>query len=434
MIDGQIFDQQHRRVRSPIDARLILNIRWLAIIGQLLALLYTYFVLEFAIAIGPALFIVALSALMNIWQTNQNSRAQRKDSQNFPALVFDILQLSALLFFTGGLLNPFSTLILASVVVAAAILRRRETLALIVLVAICVTFLTVYHYPLPWGDENLVLPDLYVTGLWMAMVLSAFFIGGYAWRVASGARRIAEALSEAQLIVAKKQQTTALGTLATAAAHELGSPLNTITVISHELAKEITRDDPIYDDVQLLRTEVERCRIILAGLDELQAVGQLSLETPVPLNELINGILNNRFNSGMVTYAITVVPESAEPPLAKHRPELVQALQDILGNADTFAVSTVNIRITSFDDKVTISITDDGPGFPSNILARMGQPWNSSRYGQLGHRGLGIFVARTLIEALGGSILFRNSAFGGGDVSITLPAAALTGSDDETEY
>ena len=380
MLDRQIFDQRHRRVRSPIDARLILNIRWLAIFGQLSALLYTYFVLEFAIAIGPALFVVGLSALMNIWQTRRNARAQRKDDQNFPALVFDILQLSALLFFTGGLLNPFSSLILASVVVAAAILRRRETLALIVLVALCVTFLTVYHYPLPWGDQNLVLPDLYITGLWMAMVLSAFFIGGYAWRVASGARRIAEALSEAQMIVAKKQQTTALGTLATAAAHELGSPLNTITVISHELAKEITEDDPIYDDVQLLRAEVERCRIILAGLDDLQAVGQLALETPVPLHELINGILNNRFNSGMVDYIITLVPESVSPPLAKHRPELVQALQDILGNADTFAVSTVNIRITSLEDMITISIIDDGPGFPSNILARMGQPWNSSRY------------------------------------------------------
>ena len=426
MIDGKIFDQKHRRVRSPIDARLILNIRWLAIIGQLFALLYTYYVLEFDIPLGPAIFVVGLSAVMNVWQTRLNRLARRKDKQSFPALLFDILQLSALLYFTGGLLNPFSSLMLASVVVAAAILRRRETFALILLVAGCVSFLAVFHYPLPWGADTLAMPDLYLTGLWMALILSAFFIGGYAWRVASGARRIAEALSEAQSIVAKKQQVTALGTLATAAAHELGSPLNTITVISHELAKEITEDDPIYDDVQLLRSEVERCRIILAGLDDLQAVGQLALETPVPLNELINGILNNRFNSGMVNYVISVEPPAA-PPYAKHRPELVQALQDILSNADSFAASTVVINIKTIADEVNISILDDGSGFSASNLARMGQPWNSSRYGQLGHRGLGIFIARTLIEALGGSILFKNAAAGGGEVRITLPIDALTG-------
>ena len=182
-------DQNHPRpliVESPINAQLILNIRWLAILGQFSALIYTYYGLKIAIPIGPCLFVIGLSVVANIWQTRRNSRAQRKGAQNFPALVFDVLQLSVLLFLTGGLLNPFASMLLAPVVVSAAVLRRRETFALIMLVAASVSALAIYHYPLAWNDGALIVPELYLIGLWTSLLLSALFIGGYAWRVASG--------------------------------------------------------------------------------------------------------------------------------------------------------------------------------------------------------------------------------------------------------
>jgi len=426
MAETKIFDRTIQSVHSPIDTTLILKMRWLAICGQLAALLYTAFGLGFDVPVGPVLIIISLSVVVNIWQTRRNLITHVKSDQNFLALIFDIMQLSAALFFTGGLLNPFASLFLAPVVVSAAILRPKEIFALIALVAANISFLALYHYPLPWGEDALILPDLYQSGLWMALVLAVFFNGGYVWSVASRSRRLAEALSEAQMIMADEQQSVALGTLATAAAHELGSPLNTITLISHELAKEITVDDPIYDDVQLLRSEVERCRVILASLDELRMVGHLELETPVPLNEVINTIISDRIDASMVEFRVKVADGRASPR-AKQRPELIQALQSILSNANTFAVSFVDVTIRTIADDVTIYVTDDGPGFSSGVLSRAGQPWNSSRFGQLGHRGLGIYIARTLIEGLGGSILFKNSKSGSGVVTITLPLSALTG-------
>ena len=216
---------RYGRTPRPIDARLILNIRWLALAGQLAALLFTFFILELEIPIAGALFVIGLAAAMNVWQSRRTIITPDQPDQSFLALNLDVLQLTALLFFTGGLLNPFVVLLLAPVVVSAAILRRRETLILIGVVAACVTFVALFNYPLPWDASNIRQSGLYLVGLWLSMVLSVSFIGIYAWWLSSRARRLDEALGEAQLVLAKERQAVALGTLATAAAHRLGSPL-----------------------------------------------------------------------------------------------------------------------------------------------------------------------------------------------------------------
>jgi len=411
---------------SSIDARLILNIRWFALTGQVLALLFTFLVLEMDIPIGQALFVIGLSVAMNVWQTRRTMIIRHERDQNFMALIFDVAQLTALLYLTGGLLNPFSILLLSPVVVSATILRRRETLMLIALVAGCVTFLSLFNHPLPLGDLVVSEASLYLLGLWMAMVLSVIFIGIYAWWIASRARRLDEALSEARLVLAKEQQAVALGTLATAAAHRLGSPLNTITVIGHELAREIEKDDPIYEDVMLLRAEIERCRVILGELDDYQSAENLDLETPIPLSGLIEEILSVRLGAIDSRFGIEFDERSATPmPLVRRGPELMHALEDLLKNADDFASERVAVLIRSTLDDVIITIRDDGPGFASGVLARVGAPWNSSRSAEGGHRGLGIFIASTLIESLGGSILYGNRKGGGGEVTINLPRQTL---------
>ncbi|MGB2123035.1 MAG: ActS/PrrB/RegB family redox-sensitive histidine kinase [Candidatus Puniceispirillaceae bacterium] len=423
------FLQPRERRGSPpgtTDARVILNIRWLALAGQLFALLFTFLILEINIPIGPALFVIGLSVAMNVWQTRLTMILNKGRNQSFLALIFDVVQLSALLYFTGGLLNPFAVLLLSPVVVSATLLRRRETLQLIGLVAGCVSFLVFFNYPLPVDELRAANPDLYLTGLWMALVLSAAFIGIYTWWIASRARRLDEALSEARLALAAEQQAAALGTLATAAAHRLGSPLNTITVIGHELSRDISDDDPLYEDVMLLRAEIERCRVILGELDDYQSAESLDLETPMPLSGLIEEILDSRLEDGAAVFSIDFDERSAVPmPLVRRGPELMHALEDLLRNARDFARSQVRIVIRCTVQDVIVTINDDGPGFQAGVLAKVGAPWNTSRRGQRAHRGLGIFIASTLIESLGGSILYGNAEAGGGEVKVHLPLGSV---------
>ena len=423
-----LLQPRERRGSPPntTDARVILNIRWLALAGQLFALLFTFLVLEIEILIGPALFVIGLSVAMNVWQTRRTMIIRTARDQSLLALIFDVVQLAALLYFTGGLLNPFAVLLLSPVVVSATMLRRRETLMLISLVACCVSFLAVFNYPLPLDALRSEQPNLYLMGLWMALVLSAVFIGIYTWWVASRARSLDEALSEARLVLAKEQQAVALGTLATAAAHRLGSPLNTITVIGHELSNDLPKDDPLYEDVMLLRAEIERCRVILSELDDYQSAESLDLQTPVPLSNVIEEILEQRLELGTKTFSITFDERSAYPmPLVRRGPELMHALEDLLRNAGDFAQAAVSVQIRCTVEDVIVTISDDGPGFAASVLSRVGAPWNTSRRGKGSNRGLGIFIASTLIESLGGSILYGNAQQGGGEVKIQLPHSSL---------
>jgi len=431
-LPAKMYHQEEGRAYSPIDARLILNIRWVAIFGQMAVLLYTYFVIQLAIPIGQALFIIGLAVAMNVWQTRRTVITRHKDDQNFLALCFDVVQLALLLFFTGGLVNPFAILFLAPVFVAGTILRRQEILFLTVLVVACVSILAVYNYPLPWQSAPLQQQSLYFLGLWLALCLSAIFIGFYAWRVASSARRLAEALARTQMEVAEEQQATALGALATSAAHKLGSPLNTIMVITHELEREIHADDPIREDIRLLRSEAERCRLILRELDDYKLVTNIDVDSEISLATLLREILDERIEKSEIAFLIRFeTGDAGRKTMVRRRPEIIQALDDIFHNAENFAKSRVVVTVSETAQNLMIAVSDDGSGFSEEVLSRAGEPWNSTRNDGGEHRGLGIFIAQTLIEAVGGSILFSNSASGGGEVRIILPVSVMSGAGDK---
>ncbi len=413
---------------GPIDARVIFYIRWVAIVGQGAALLFTATFLQLDLPLLPAMIVISLSVLLNLWQIQNFPARQWQHWHHSMALGFDVVQLAALLYLTGGLLNPFSVMILAPVVVSAVVLRRKSTLMLICLVAISVSFLAFFHHPLVW-QETVKLPPYYLAGVWMALILSSCFLGGYIWWVSSSARRLSATLAEARLAVVEEQQIRALGSLATAAAHKLGSPLNTITVIGHELARDISPDDPIYEDIQLLRTEIERCRVILSELDIVQGRRAIADEPPVPINLLIDELIYQRVGSDEINFVITHDDSSDQKiPRVTRRPEWLHALETLLQNAKQFALFEVNIHISWTDEVMTVTICDDGTGFSPLVLAQAGQPWNTSRPGQGGHRGLGLFIARTLLESIGGSVYFGNAVGGGGNVELKVPQTALRGS------
>ena len=413
---------------GPIDTRVIFYIRWVAIVGQSAALIFTATFLQLDLPLLPALIVISLSVFLNLWQIQNFPAGQRQHWHHSMALGFDVVQLAALLYLTGGLLNPFSVMILAPVVVSAVVLRRKSTLMLICLVAISVSFLAFFHHPLAW-QETVKLPPYYLAGIWMALILSSCFLGGYIWWVSSSARRLSATLAEARLAVVEEQQIRALGSLATAAAHKLGSPLNTITVIGHELARDISPDDPIYEDIQLLRTEIERCRVILSELDIVQGRRTIADEPPVPINLLIDELIYQRVGSDEINFVITHDASIEQKiPRVTRRPEWLHALETLLQNAKQFALLEVNIHISWTDEVMTVTICDDGSGFSPLVLAQAGQPWNTSRPGQGGHRGLGLFIARTLLESIGGSVYFGNAVGGGGNVELKVPLTALRGS------
>ena len=411
-------------IRGPIDPHAIFVIRWVAVAGQLAALLFTHSILKFELPLLPAMAVIGSSAIVNLCHIHAAQRRRLYQQANFLELGFDVIQIAALLYLTGGLFNPFSILILAPVIVSAAVLRQKSTLLLVGLVAVSVSFLALSYHPLDWG-QPVDFPILYLAGLWLALIISSCFIGGYTWWVASSARRISSALADAQLALGEEQQSRALGALATSAAHKLGSPLNTITVIAHELSRDIKSDDPIYEDVTLLCAEIERCRVILSEIDSHMSLKSLETETPESIITLLEEIIYSRLSPTQTNFKL-VYNRAKSIPAVRRRPELVHALENLLQNADEFSAHDVmvNIEWTAID--LHISIIDDGPGYTRATLARAGQPWNSTRVGQEEHRGLGLFIARSLLESIGGSISFANDHLGGGKVGIILPRESIS--------
>src|SRR5438132_113476 len=271
-----------------ISLRTLVPIRWVAIAGQASTILIVHYVLGYRLPLSPALAVVASSVLLNAVLILLRQAAARLGERDAAlCLGYDILQLAILLYLTGGLQNPFATLILAPVTVAATILSRRPVIALSFLAVAATTVLALWHVPLPWRTEPLVFPPELVFGIWMALVLATVFIGSYTWSVAQEARRLRDAAAATQLALAREQRISAVGALAAAAAHELGSPLATIAVVAKELAHDLPPDSPHGEDAQLLLSQSERCRQILAQLARHPDDEEASPYTRLPISALV---------------------------------------------------------------------------------------------------------------------------------------------------
>lgn len=418
------------RTGSPVDPKALISIRWFALLGQFSALVIVSGVLGFNTAFDQALSIILVGIIVNLfqsWRSFRQTRLRRREI--LLALIFDVLQLAALLYLTGGLVNPFAILFLAPIVVSAAVLDFKSTVMLIVVVVISACLLSQYFLPLPWYETGLVLPEIYVIGILSALIVSSMFIGFYVWWLAAEARRTNAVLSATQLMLEREQQTTALGALAAAAAHKLGSPLNTIAVISHDLPqrlqrteKEASHDETITEDIIQLGIEAERCRVILSELNQDILTDRLNLDAARPVSDVIQSQLEQKILSlgRMLHLSAGALDGSPEPSIMPHS-QLKYALETLLDNAHDFAFEQIVMDIGWTEAEIDISIEDDGPGFPPAILNKLGQPWNSSREGLSGHKGLGVFLAKTLIETLGGKMVVNNGQDRGAIIHIQIP-------------
>jgi two-component system sensor histidine kinase RegB len=392
----------------------LVRLRWFAVIGQTTAVLVVYLGLDFDLPIWACLAVIALAAWLNVALRVRFRSTQRIEPERAAwLLAFDIAEISILLFLTGGLENPFSFLLLAPVLLSATALPPRVTFLLGCFAALWTTVLAFYYYPLPWDvDEPLQLPAIYIMGVWLATLLALGFIGVHAWQLTEEARQLADALAATELVLAREQHLSQLDGLAAAAAHELGTPLSTITVIATELERAIEADSPYADDIGLLREQAQRCRAILGKLTALESGGEPF--DRMPLSSLIEEVVAPHRDFG-VDIQVSLTPHDAAEPIGGRNPAILYGLGNLLENAVDFARERVDVKAVWSSDDVAVTITDDGPGFAPEILDRIGEPYVTSKRrrkmnidGESGGLGLGFFIAKTLLERSGATLDFEN--------------------------
>ncbi|TGQ40618.1 ActS/PrrB/RegB family redox-sensitive histidine kinase [Mesorhizobium sp. M00.F.Ca.ET.216.01.1.1] len=400
--------QQSQRLRLNT----LIRLRWLAVVGQSLTVLGVAYGLKFPLPVSVCFALIACSAWMNLFLTFRFPAAHRLTPlPAFAILTFDSLQLAGLLYMTGGLTNPFSVLMTVPVVISATSLPLRLTAILGALVISAATLLVFFHLPLPWYEgAPLTMPFIYVAGIWMAVFSSIAFTAIYAFRVAEEARLLANALAATELVLQREQHLSALDGLAAAAAHELGTPLATITLVAKEMEKVLGEDPKYREDVTLLRSQSERCREILKRLTSLSTEGEAHLSR-LPLTSLVEEVTAPHRDFGI---SIKLRPgERVGPePVGRRNPGVIYGLGNLVENAVDFARESVTVSWSWDDAAVTLSIIDDGPGFPPEIIDRIGEPYMSTRQGTEagGGLGLGLFIAKTLLERSGATLDFRNSS------------------------
>jgi two-component system, sensor histidine kinase RegB len=422
MTDIAASDFRHPRRHVRLDT--ILRLRWLAVLGQLAAIFIVLQGLEFDLPVIPCLTIIGLSALLNLALQIAFNPMQRLEPAYAAALLaLNIIELAALLFLTGGLQNPFSFLFLAPVLISATALPVRLIIALGGLAVACASVLVFFYMPLPWdAEEPLVLPPIYLLGVWLSIVVAIGVTSLYAFQVTEEARKLADALAATELVLAREQHLTQLDGLAAAAAHELGTPLSTIVLISRELEKALQDNLHVAGDIKTLREQAQRCRDILAKITQLSSSG--APFDRMKLSTLIEEIVAPNRDFG-VAIKVRIAVAVTKEPVGWRNPAILYGIGNILENAVDFAREAVEVNAWWNNETVEIVISDDGPGFAPDILKRIGEPYLSRRRGAEevpsehsgghsgGHSGLGlgVFIARTLLERTGAKVSFANRTF-----------------------
>ena len=424
-----------------VRVRTLALLRWIAIGGQMFAVIFATQILGFVVHIGLVTAVIGAAALTNIIALLIFPENRRLTERELVAmLVFDMIQLACLLALAGGLNNPFALLVLAQVAIAATALGYLPTILVCGVGILATTAIGFFNAPLTLSDGFVfVLPPLFQIGFWVAIVIGITFQAGYAHRVATEATAMGDALAAAQMALSREQKLTDLGGVVAAAAHELGTPLATIALVSAELVEDLDDDDH-RTDAQLIRDQAERCRVILR---EMGHAGKPDTHIrTAPLQSVIEEAAEPHVDRG-IDLRIEARPEPGQDPAhpsIHRRPEIIHGLRNLVQNAVDFAARTVWIDLRWSATSITVRIADDGPGYPPEALPRLGDPFQRHRSSERdapnrrGYEGmgLGLFIAKTLLERSGAETTFANGIDArrkGAVVSVVWPRGTADVSD-----
>lgn len=406
--------------RDFIRLRTLTLLRWAAISGQLAALLVAQQAFGLTLPVGACLFVVGLLVIANLVSVVIYPASRRlTETEALLILIFDLLQLAALLMLTGGINNPFALLLLVPVTIAAAALTLQSTLILGLIVGLAATLMFRVSLPLRTADGMaLELPALFQLGYWLSLLIGAGFLALYSRRVAEEMRSMSDALLAVQMALAREQKLTDLGGVVAAAAHELGTPLATIKLVATEMLDELADRPALAEDADLIRNQADRCRDILRSMGRVGKEDRLVLQ--VPLGELLRVAAEPHMDRGKQV-DIALVPEpGADPrqPMVLRRPEVIHGVRNLVQNAVDFARARVWIDASWSESRITLRVVDDGVGYPPQMLGRIGDPFLRMRSRpqeallrpEYQGMGLGLFIAKTLLERTGAELTFANAA------------------------
>ncbi len=388
----------------------IVRLRWLAVGGQSIAVVIVAFWLKFPLPLIACCSLIAFLAWVNAYLTIRYPPTHRlQPPAAFALLGIDLAQLTALLFITGGLSNPFAPLVCVPVIISSTSQPKWHSIALASLALIGVTALAFSPFPLPWyPGVVLMVPSVLTAGFWFAIVSTTVFAAFYTYRVSLEASELSEALAATELVLQREKHLSQLDGLAAAAAHELGTPLATISVVAKEMERELGNDPRFGEDVHLLRSQSERCRDILRRLTTLSSEDEAHMRH-LPLSSLIEEVMAPHREFG-IQIKLVEKGNRATEPVGNRNAGILYGLGNLLENAVDYAKKEVTVTVNHTAAIVSVTIEDDGDGYAPDILSRIGEPYVTKRQkdDSAGGLGLGLFIAKTLLERSGAKLTFEN--------------------------
>jgi two-component system sensor histidine kinase RegB len=391
-----------------LDKKTLVILRWIAIIGQYLTISIVYFILKFELPFFYCSIIIFIGILTNFYLQFKFNKNQLNNFTSTFFLFYDLIQLSILLYLTGGVTNPFTILLIVPAIVSSTFLTLRSTINLSFITIIILIILTINHLPLPHsGELHFHVPDTYLYAVPIAIIIGLIFLTYFGVRFGIESRKRTEALNKLELILAKEHELESIGLQAAAAAHSLGTPLSTITVIARELEKEIGNNPKYSKDIDLLLSQTKRCSDILKNLSKDQ-LEEDSFLSDIKIEELLSEIVRSYTEISEKKLSLLVEKNKLNPQIERTL-EITYGLRNFIGNAVKYSNSFVDITLESNNKITEVKVCDDGPGFSEDILNVLGEPYIRSKNKIISSKsglGLGTFIGKTLLERMKANVNF----------------------------
>ncbi len=411
-----------------LEKKTVVILRWIALIGQLITVYVVHFLLNLDLPLIFCSLTIFCGGLTNIFIHFNFKKNQLSNLESTILLFYDVIQLGVLLYLTGGVTNPFVIFLIVPAIVSSTLLNLASTFFLSFITIISLLLITFNHYPLPSsGNLHFHVPEFYTYSIPMALTIVLIFLNYFGFRFGFEARKRGNALSKLESVLSKEQELDSIGHQAAAAAHSLGTPLSTITVIARELKKEVSKSEHFYDDIDTLLNQARKCGEILKKLSKREIISD-DYMTYTSIQDLLNEISKSFEENTQKKIILNLDKAKKKIPIIRSS-EITYGIRNFVGNAVKFSDKKVNINLISSSKNLIIEILDDGPGYPPDVIKFIGEPYISSKSKKIKNKsglGLGTFIGKTLLERKKASIEFDNIPNSGAKVQITWSLSDIT--------